>query len=270
MVRYATILLLGILLGSGCSQDNTNTLEVTYIGNEGFMISTGSTKVLIDALPRSDYYATPSDSLTEKIVNGIPPFDGVEYFLVTHDHADHFNAELALRFLLKHPASQFVAGPEACAKLVGDSIAERRRTEINLRTGEHGTVRGERAEIIALRLEHGGSATIDNLAFIVRSNGHTVVHVGDAKLSDNEKYLRTIDWGSVDILFAEYFDQSTQTQEIMQKLIKPEHVILMHIPPGEEISARNVNGKIYPRTVVFGKESETIRFDNTVDDVSTD
>ncbi len=242
MIRCGTILLLGTFLVSGCSQDNKNALEVTYIGNEGFMISTGTTKVLVDALSRSDYYASPSDSL----------------------------AANAFRFLLKHPAAQFVAGPEACGKLIGDSIADRRRAEINLRTGEHGTVRGERAEIIALRLEHGGSATIDNLAFIVRSNGYTIVHVGDAKLSDNERYLRTIDWGSVDILFVEYFDQSTQTQEIMQKLIKPKHVILMHIPPGEEISARNVNGKIYPQTTVFGKEAETIRFDDAVDDVSTD
>jgi L-ascorbate metabolism protein UlaG (beta-lactamase superfamily) len=270
MIRCGTILLLGTFLVSGCSQDNKNALDVTYIGNEGFMISTGTTKVLIDALSRSDYYASPSDSLAANIVNGIPPFDGVEYFLVTHDHADHFNAAMASRFLLKHPAAQFVAGPEACGKLVGDSIADRRRTEINLRTGEHGTVRGERAEIIALRLEHGGSATIDNLAFIVRSNGYTIVHVGDAKLSDNEKYLRTVDWGIVDLLFVEYFDQSTQTQEIMQRLIKPKHVILMHIPPGEEISARNVHGKIYPRTTVFGKEAETIRFDDALDDVSTD
>jgi hypothetical protein len=42
----------------------------------------------------------------------------------------------------------------------------------------------------------------------------------------------------------------------------------MHIPPGEEISARNVNGKIYPGTFVFGKENETVRFDDLVDDES--
>jgi L-ascorbate metabolism protein UlaG (beta-lactamase superfamily) len=268
MIRYGTILLLGMILVCGCSQKRGDALEVTYIGNEGFMISTGSTKVLIDALSRSDYYASPSDSLATRIINGMPPYDGVDYFLVTHDHADHFNAEMASRFLLQHSAAQFVSGPEACGKLVGDSIADRRRSELTMQTGEHGTVRGEKAEIIALRLEHGGSAGIDNLAFIVRSNGYTFVHVGDAKLSDNEKYLRTIDWGRVDLLFAEYFDQSTQTQEIMQKLIKPKHVILMHIPPGEEISARNVNGKIYPGTFVFGKENETVRFDDLVDDES--
>lgn len=268
MARSRIILLLGFFLVCGCSQRREDTLAVTYIGNEGFMISTGSTKVLIDALSRSDYYASPSDTLVTKIVNGISPFDGVDYFLVTHDHADHFNADMAIRFLLHHPASQLVGGPETCVRLVGDSIADRRRTELNLRTGEHGIVRGEKAEIIALRLEHGGSADIDNLAFIVRSNGYTFVHVGDAKLSDNEKYLRTVEWGTVDLLFAEYFDQSTQTQEIMQKLIKPKHVILMHIPPGEETSARDVNGKIYPRTVVFGRESETIQYDHSGEEVS--
>jgi hypothetical protein len=133
--------------------------------------------------------------------------------------------------------------------------------------GQHQAVRGDRAEIVVLRLNHVGGADISNFAFVVRSNGYTIIHVGDARLSFNEEYLRTVDWSSysVDLLFIEYFDQSSETWDMIEKIIKPKHVILMHIPAGEEDSVGNEYGKIHPRAVVFGKENETRRFDNFVE-----
>jgi L-ascorbate metabolism protein UlaG (beta-lactamase superfamily) len=264
MIRYRILLLLGIPLIFGCQQAyQKHTLEVTYIANEGFMISMGGTKVLIDALPKSKYYANPSHTLAARMIDGIPPFDNVDYALVTHDHADHFNAEMMSRFLLNHLGTQFIASPEACGKLTGDSDSGQIHSGINLKMGQCRPIRGDKAEIVAIRLDHSGSRDISNLAFLVRSNGFGVLHVGDALLADNEVYLRTIDWSSyaVDLLFISYFDRSTPTRDIIQDLIKPKHVVLMHIPAGEEDSVRNVETKMHPRTVVFGKENETKRFD---------
>jgi L-ascorbate metabolism protein UlaG (beta-lactamase superfamily) len=264
MIRYKVILLLGFLQVFGFGQNNQKrTLEVTYIANEGFMISMGNTKVLIDALPKSKYYANPSDTVVAKMMDNIPPYDKVDCVLVTHDHPDHFNAEMMSRFLLKHPAVRFITSSIPCSKLMGDSMADRRQSGIDLTMGQQRIIREDKTEIVALRLEHGGGPEINNLAFVVRSNGFTIVHVGDAKLSSNEAYFRTIDWNSykVDLLFIEYFDQSDQTREIIDTMIKPKNVVLMHIPPGEEDSVRTVNAKIHPRTVVFEKENELMRFE---------
>ena len=268
MTRFSVIIVAGILLGAGCGQNDRKTpLEVTYIANEGFMVSTGGTTILIDALPGSKYYANPSDTLTARIINGIPPFDRVDYFLVTHDHPDHFNAGLISRFLLNHPAAQFMASPATCSRLNGDSIGGRGLSGIDLELGEHRTIRGGGADIVALRLSHGADAGISNLAYVVRSNGYTFVHVGDARLSDNKEYLRTLDWESydVDLLFIEFFDHSDETRDIIETMIKPDHVVLMHIPPGEEDAVRSADEKVHPRTVVFGAEGETRRFDKIPD-----
>lgn len=265
MIRYRILLLLGIFYVVGCRHNNQgNTLDVTYIANEGFLISMGSTKVLIDALHKSKYYVTSSDSLVAKVMNDIPPFDNVDYALVTHDHADHFNAEMVSRFLLNHPATQFIASSETCSKLIGEGAATRQRSGLDLKMGERRTIRGVKAEITVMRLDHSGGRDISNFAFLVRSNGYTIMHVGDAMLSDNEVYLRAVDWSSynVDLLFIGYFDRDTQTRTIIQNMIKPKHVVLMHIPAGEEESVRNAEVKIHPRTVVFGKENETRRFDD--------
>ena len=264
MTRFSVIILLGILLIEGCGQNDTKApLEVTYIANEGFMVSTGSTTILIDALPRSKYYANTSDTLTARIIDGLAPFERVDYFLVTHDHPDHFNAELMSRFLLNHPAAQLMASPATCSRLNGDSIGGRGLSGIDLEPGEHRTIRGRGADIVALRLSHGADAGISNLAYVVRSNGYTFVHVGDARLSDNREFLRTLDWESydVDLLFIEFFDHSDETRDIIETMIKPDHVVLMHIPPGEEDGVRNADEKVHPRTVVFGTEGETRRFD---------
>ena len=272
MIGYRVVPLLGILLAFGCRQNSKhNALEVTYIANEGFMIAMGSTKVLIDAFPKSKYYVNPSDTVAAKMMDGIPPFDKVDCVLVTHDHADHFNAEMMSRFLLNHPAAQFVASSEASSKLTGDNIAGRRQSGVTLGMGQRRTIRGEKAEILAMRLEHGGGSNVSNLAYVVRSDGFTIMHVGDARLSTNEVYLRTVDWSSytVDLLFIEYFDQSSETRDIIENVIKPKHVVLMHIPAGEEDTVRNVNGKIHPRTVVFGKVNEIMRFDDVVNDGSS-
>jgi hypothetical protein len=76
--------------------------------------------------------------------------------------------------------------------------------------------------------------------------------------------VRAIDWSSydVDILFIEYFDKDSRTQDTIQDLIRPKHVVLMHIPAGEEDDVRTASAKIFPQAVVFGKELETKRFDH--------
>lgn len=241
-----------------------NPLEVTYIANEGFLISMGGTKLLIDALYKTKNYPSPSDDVAASMVDGISPFNDVDYVLVTHDHADHFSAEMVSRFLLNHPGTQFIASSEACAKLAGDSAAKRRRSGIDLKIGRHRTIRGKKAEIVVLRLDHSGSRDISNLAFLVRSNGHTIMHVGDALLAQNEENLRAFDWRSynVDLLFIEHFDRSSPAQEIIENLIKPRHVVLMHIPAGEEEKVRNAPVTLRPRPVVFGKELETKIFES--------
>lgn len=261
-------LFLAIVHLGGCAQNHDRRLEVTHIGNEGFMIAMGGTKVLIDALSRSEYYAGPSDSTVAKMMGDVDPFDNIDYVLVTHDHPDHFNAAMVSRYLLKHPAVQFLADPGTCRRLEGDGMGRWQHAGIDLQRGGQRAMRGEKAEIVALSLAHGGSRSIDNLAFLVRSNGYTIMHVGDAKLAFSEEILRNVDWSShsVDLLFIQYSDRSTPTHDIIRDLIKPKYVILMHIPPGEEESVRNEPEKIHPRTVVFRRESEMKRFDELTEE----
>lgn len=260
MMQCVALLMLVLSLGAGSEGNNQKPFNVTYIGNEGFLITMGGTKVLIDALHKTKHYATPSDTLLARMIDGVPPFGDVDYVLVTHDHADHFNAEIVTRFLAKHPETQVIASPAVIGKLA--SSGGKQLTPIDLKMGQHRVLRGGKAEIVAWRLDHSGSREIDNLAFLVRSNGYAFLHVGDALLAQNEDRVRAFDWSSsaVDLLFIEYFDRGSPTQEIIRDVIKPKHVVLMHIAAGEEESVRKEPLKAHPFTVVFGKELETRQF----------
>jgi L-ascorbate metabolism protein UlaG (beta-lactamase superfamily) len=253
-----------ISLLAGC-RTRKGPLEVTYIGNEGFLISMGDTKVVIDALTDSKYYVSPSESLVVKMMEDVAPFDNVDYLLVTHDHADHFNAGMVSRYLARRPAVLFIGSPQTCGKLVAaDSLAGRQIVPIDMERGEQRTVRGGKALVRVLRLDHGSSRETNNLAFLVTANGRTFLHVGDARLVENTEFLRAIDWGSysVDLLFLEFFDRGSDVQALIDTLIRPKQVILMHIPGGEEEAVRNSDEKVRPGAVVFGREGETRRFDS--------
>lgn len=255
-------LLLSVLSLAGCGS-HRQPLEVTYIGNEGFLISTGQTKFLVDALTSSEYYVSPSDSLLARIMDGAPPYDHVDYMLVTHDHADHFHPEMTARYLAQHPEVQLIANAQVCSRAALDSVAILQSVSLELERGESRTVRGGKAVVRVLRLDHGSSRDIRNLAFLVTADDHTFLHVGDARLVENEDFLRAVDWSAckVDVLFLEFFDRGSDVQSLIETLIKPKRVVLMHIPGGKEEEVRNSDEKVHAETVVFGREGETKRFE---------
>src|SRR5262245_25828774 len=78
-----------------------NSLEVTYLANEGFMIAGGGRKLLIDALFREgvEGYATITPATRELLEQARSPFDGVDAVFAAHFHDDHFDAEAVLAHL---------------------------------------------------------------------------------------------------------------------------------------------------------------------------
>ena len=74
-----------------------NPATVTYIDNSSFLISSGPNKILFDP-----HYLMPSE-LKELIMAGSDPFTELDLLLITHEHSDHFDAELAQLLLQDNP-----------------------------------------------------------------------------------------------------------------------------------------------------------------------
>src|SRR5687768_3392502 len=68
-------------------------VTITFLANEGVMLSAGGKKVLIDGLflKYQSGFALPADSTQRALQSARPPFDNVDLILATHRHGDHFH-----------------------------------------------------------------------------------------------------------------------------------------------------------------------------------
>jgi L-ascorbate metabolism protein UlaG (beta-lactamase superfamily) len=90
-------------------------LVLTYVANMGVLVSSGDSKVLIDGLFDKTHPSSraPAPETIESIMKGEPPFEDVDLVLVTHNHPDHFDAALAVRYLETRPEPILVAPVDA-------------------------------------------------------------------------------------------------------------------------------------------------------------
>ena len=162
-------------------------IEVTFLANEGVLISTHEKKVLIDALfdnPNPDYAAPPKDML-ERMVAGRAPFDDVELVLVTHNHPDHFSASLAARFMESNPNAVLMAADDAVSVLK-ENVKEWRHVQnrvfsFDLKPGATAerTVKGIAVRIFRT-LHSGDLESPHNLMYLIKMKGRTIFHEGDS------------------------------------------------------------------------------------------
>jgi L-ascorbate metabolism protein UlaG (beta-lactamase superfamily) len=284
--RNALILAFVLVLSAkGLCQSIPDSTRITYIANDGFLISSGGRKVLVDGLFKTGWgtYLTPSSAVRDKMTNARDPFDKTDLLLVTHEHADHFDADMTVNHLLNSPDC-VLAAPKKVADLLKShakyASIQPRVLAFALDPGASGrdtTIRG--VTIRAVRVRHspyfvGGKDEYENLehlAYLVRIGGFKFLHCGDGSIDFNEAVLQgqQLDKLNLDFLFWVYFDQSEASVRLIGQILKPKNVIPMHIPPAEwEKTAQSVSAAL-PGAVLFRESMETRAFVNPLSAVRT-
>jgi len=183
-------------------------LALTYVANSGVLVGAGDAKVLIDALfdkPNPEYRA-PASEVLDKMMKGAAPFDGVDLVLVTHNHPDHFNAALAVRYLQTRPEPVLLApsdAVEAMRKAAADwTKLGRRVVALDIKVGEQTKRDIAGIPVTAFRTLHSGDRESPmNLMFLFELGGRRVFHEGDSngnprsiKVSDRAPLRSTWPW----------------------------------------------------------------------------
>src|SRR5687768_5309934 len=88
--------------------------SITYIANEGVLISSGRKQVLIDGLHREykPAYAFPPPDLLSSLELARPPYDEIDLVLVSHLHLDHFHPESVGLHLKNNHGAQLVSSAQ--------------------------------------------------------------------------------------------------------------------------------------------------------------
>ena len=184
------------------------TVDVTYLGNEGFLIAAGDRKVLVDALfgDGIDGYPVVPPTPRRQLEAAAGDFAGVDLVLATHYHDDHFDAQAVARHLRANPDARFVSTRQAVERLRQlpdfDQLADRVEgywpAEGERVSMEHGGI-----AVTILNLHHGRDRRpeVQNLGFLIDLGGLQLLHVGDTEVDEADVRPYRLAEEAVDVFF---------------------------------------------------------------------
>ena len=276
-----SILLLSLLAITACAQapaverlpsqtaHTPGTIKLTYVGNEGVLISDGTKAVLIDGLHRKydDAYLNPPAEVLSAMENARPPFDQVRVVLVSHVHGDHFSAESVGLHLKNNPRAVLVSDAQKMsdiARLFPDHESIRSKTyEATPEWKERIVFERDGIKVTLLGMKHGSERFwwIKNLGHIIEIGGKKLFHFGDADTALENFAAFNLTAETIDIAFIPYwFLLNENGRKLVSETIAAKHNIAVHISPGSaEADAANVK-KLYPGVDAFTKMLEERTF----------
>jgi L-ascorbate metabolism protein UlaG (beta-lactamase superfamily) len=233
---------------------------VTYIANEGVLISSGDKQVLIDGLHRQykPDYAFPPDELRKSLEFAAPPYDKINLILVTHVHLDHFHP-LSVGMHLQNNRNARLVSSEQIAEAVkkdfnGYSTIESRVERVPHEWKRKVALNVSGINLKGLGLRHSSPqfSWIQNLGYVVELDGKKFLHIGDADMTEENFSSLGLVEEKIDVAFVPYWFLLTNAgREIVQKQIQPKHVIAVHVPPAEAAQVAEQVRKAYPGALTF-------------------
>ena len=270
------LLILAFML-MGFMARSQSDLDISYLGNEGFLIKSNTKKVLIDALFESGYFACPTKEMLQQMATNQPPFNDIDVALITHVHDDHFNAEICMSFMLGQKNTQLIAPEQAVEKmrvLPDFNIVESRIKAIGNDFDKSYSIVKNQVKLEAFCIHHNPymrngvnlQGDIRNVSFIVEMEGTRFYHSGDARLEENIATFENHDFKKdpVDLMFLQRYDESDKTKNYIANTIKPDEIIAMHIKTKEISMWRDRFTKHYPYGKIFEEIGEKYIFKNTI------
>ena len=243
-------------------------VEVTYIANDGIMISDGENKVLIDAVIRAGNLGTawisPSASALLNVEQGKPPYDGVDAVCITHNHGDHYAINAVQSFLNAHPDAKLLAPPQVRANFPPNP---NQMLALNPSQFSKETVVVNDIEITVLYVRHFDQfsydfSTVENFGYMVNMGGKKFLHLGDIDLS--RSMLEDLDLldEEIEAVFIPTFGTlvNAQNRNALNTNIAPKQVVALHLLVSTMNTTIAQVNTFYPDAIIFTTPFETITF----------
>lgn len=244
-------------------------VNITYIANEGVLIHSPDKKIIIDGLFDDFYeaYLSPDQALRQTMYNGQAPFDQIDLVLATHIHRDHFEAQIAGKFLSNHHESKLLSSQQIHEDLKENYVPFK---SIEKQIIAHERVLYTVEEVVngitvmTFFIHHSGgerTKSIENMGFIITLNGKRILHLGDSDMDIERFKSLDLKQYNIDIALVPYWYLSDDKgSQILSEWIKPAHLIGIHFPlVGSPMMLEEI-AKNHPESKVFQKSLETISF----------
>ena len=242
-------------------------VSITFLANEGVMLSSGGRKILIDALflKYEREYAVPADSTLASLRRAQHPFDSVDLILVTHRHGDHFHPVPVAEHLRANPAARLLTSKQVIDSLRGYAPARSLSAERLLATAmKPGARRRENLggiQVELLGLPHVGHPHVQHLGYIVELGGRRVLHVGDTDFSEKTFAPFRLDTARIDVALLPYWAvTSRRSRKVIERWIRPRRVLAVHVGIGEGDEVVGDVRAAMPSAITLVRSLETRRW----------
>jgi Beta-lactamase superfamily domain len=190
-------------------------VRLTYLANEGVMLSSSHGRVLIDALFGDGLpeYAVVPDPERDSLERAAGPYGGPALVLFTHAHRDHYDSAAVARYLASNPGA-VVLGPPGTAPDGG------------VRATDLGWV-----QVRPIPIAHGPTIRpVGHSWYLVTLDGLTALHLGDT--SGDPRSWRGLDLpkGGVDIALVPFwFALDDARFRSLLETVPAHTIVLLHV-----------------------------------------
>jgi len=250
------------------------SVEVTYLGNCGFLVRVGDKKILFDVEGvEASVDGKAARTTFDALKAGRSPFDGLRTVLISHAHADHigfvdFAGILAERSVLKLYSTDDTRNE--MKKIDPDGFKRYAENVIVLDPFQAGilktTIDGIEAEILGFSHAGAPQYVFKDLSFALVVDGVRILYLSDIDPGYEKNLAVLRQWAgrgrAIDLLFAPaamiYPSQWVPRGfETIMELIKPGRVIAMHLNPKAMDDEEKKVKAHFPEAVFFRTVGES-------------
>ncbi|HKP29026.1 MAG TPA: MBL fold metallo-hydrolase [Gemmatimonadales bacterium] len=260
-----TLLFLATILGTIAQ---AQSVTITFVANEGVLLSSRSGKVLIDALFRTyKDFVVPSDSLRGVMEAGQAPFDSVNLALATHWHGDHFEPRPVTAFLRANPSAAFLASRQVLDSLAryepARSLPSRQLIPSTMAPGTRRrlTVNGVTLDVLGISHGTGRHQSVQHLGYLIDLDGVRILHLGDSWVEHDTFTPFRLATMRVDVaLVPSWMLRSADTREVIVRDIRPRRVMAFHLGRDEEARVTREIHEVIPTAIILFRplQQETV------------
>jgi len=241
-------------------------VHITYIQNDGVLISNGENQIFIDAVVNPGSlggWVEIGTAEQAKILNAQAPYDQIDLILVTHVHGDHYGISAINTHLSQNPNTKLIAPLQVLSGFATSSQI----INIDVPKFSRETVIVNNITIDILSLRHFDAfgndfSTVINYGYLIELDGFKILHLGDVDMtSENFDNFDLANEG-IDLVITPTFVQSvhmtTSNRDVMLNQINPAGIVGTHLLNGSISTITNQVLAIYPNAIIFETSLETI------------
>lgn len=260
MKRKAIIIFLLLSYITVTSYAQQNKVDVTYVGNAGFLINIGDKKILIDALFKGfdGNYILPQE-VQDKLTLAQAPFDNVDLILVTHAHGDHVNPDMVKQHMQNNPKA-FFASTQQLVDHMKDSTGRSIGFNPSKEKSDKKEIQGITIE--SFLLPHGPESRIINIGFLISVNGITIFQTGDADFDQftfEEFRSLQLHERNIDLSFIQHYymrGDSLNTKFIREAIVG-KYIFPIHYHFTSPTFDSTIVRQNYPDAIIFEEELQS-------------